>query len=387
MAGESARAVALKKRAIAERLLRDADAYERGAVGEEATARALAALPGLEWRLFHDVRWPGRRFANIDHVVVGPQGIFVIDTKAWTGHLDVRAGVLRQNGHRRMKTVAGAASAAAAVRELLPELDPETVKPVLCFARVQPVFGWVDDLMLCSTENVVTLLTSRPKLLSEAEVGAMAELLAQSLHSATALVPRVTAKVRRRPVRAQSRNAGLVRSILGVVVVAGLVLVGLRFDVLQRLGDLSGRTIAGIVAPAQPIGVTQSVAGGVTRPNLDVTATGLAATESRTPGVHADQGRVVMVVEMTIRNQGDRTWVSEPGTSVVLRDEATASYFAATAYTHVKAGRVLPSVIRLAPGRATRGFVVFEVPRRTTITEIDLSVGPETPKTVRWSVD
>src|SRR4051812_10265743 len=129
MAGESARAVAPRRRARAKALLRSADRFEQGAAGEESTARALAALPELDWRVFHDVHWPGRRYANVDHVVVGPSGVFVIDSKSWSGDVAVADGVLRQNGHRRERHVLAAIEAAAAVAELVPALDPSTTKP------------------------------------------------------------------------------------------------------------------------------------------------------------------------------------------------------------------------------------------------------------------
>ncbi len=93
-----------------------------------------------------------------------------------------------------------------------------------------------------------------------------------------------------------------------------------------------------------------------------------------------------MAVQMTIHNQGDRTWVSQPGTSVVMRDEADETHRPVPAFTKVEAGRVLPQTFRLAPGKTIRGFVVFEVPRRTTIDQIKLTVGPDGPQTVRWSV-
>jgi hypothetical protein len=35
---------------------------------EQATADALTALPAERWTVMHDVRWPGRSVANIDHV-------------------------------------------------------------------------------------------------------------------------------------------------------------------------------------------------------------------------------------------------------------------------------------------------------------------------------
>ena len=69
-----------------------------------------------EWTALHDVRWPGRRFANIDHIVIGPGGIFVVDSKNWSGNLTFSGGVLRQNGRSREPAVARCADSALAVR-------------------------------------------------------------------------------------------------------------------------------------------------------------------------------------------------------------------------------------------------------------------------------
>ena len=85
--------------------------------------------------MFHDVRWPGRPRANIDHIAVGPGGVFVIDSKNWAGSIAVRDGVLLQNGRRRESTVAGAGEAALAITGLLGNL-PAT--GVLCFVRDEP---------------------------------------------------------------------------------------------------------------------------------------------------------------------------------------------------------------------------------------------------------
>jgi hypothetical protein len=76
----------------------DLDRWRRGADGELATAEMLAALPGRRWVVLHDraVPAPGSR-ANIDHVAVGPTGVWVIDSKAYraplrAGWRSVRAG-------------------------------------------------------------------------------------------------------------------------------------------------------------------------------------------------------------------------------------------------------------------------------------------------------
>lgn len=168
MAGESARAQARRAREKSERLARYAANWEKGAEGESQTAAALGHLGG-EWTHWHDLEWPGRRFANIDHLVVGPSGIFVIDSKNWSGTLTVKNNVLRQNGYGRESAVAGCADSALAVGAILPRYM-DRVRPVLCFVQQSEVDGWVREVMLCSTTNVVTMLTSRKPVLDTNEI-------------------------------------------------------------------------------------------------------------------------------------------------------------------------------------------------------------------------
>jgi hypothetical protein len=68
---------------------RDPDRWLRGAAGEIATARALDRLPARRWVVLHDRAVPGSR-ANLDHLVIGPSGVWVVDTK--TTRATVRAG-------------------------------------------------------------------------------------------------------------------------------------------------------------------------------------------------------------------------------------------------------------------------------------------------------
>jgi hypothetical protein len=94
-------------------------AWEAGALGERLVAERLAELESEGWRVLHDVHWPGRPKANLDHVLVGPGGVVVLDTKNWTGTVELRGGELRQNGHRaaRIDTVLDQANAVAALLE------------------------------------------------------------------------------------------------------------------------------------------------------------------------------------------------------------------------------------------------------------------------------
>ena len=68
----------------------DPERWLRGAAGERATAALLADLP-RRFVVGHDLALPGSR-GNIDHVVIGPSGVYVIDSKAYRRRLRVRGG-------------------------------------------------------------------------------------------------------------------------------------------------------------------------------------------------------------------------------------------------------------------------------------------------------
>jgi Holliday junction resolvase-like predicted endonuclease len=77
----------LKKERTIKRTVRRA---ERGAVAEEEVGEVLGRLPE-GWEVFHDVRSP---YGNIDHVLVGDDGIFVIETKSHRGRVSAQGSTL-----------------------------------------------------------------------------------------------------------------------------------------------------------------------------------------------------------------------------------------------------------------------------------------------------
>jgi Nuclease-related domain len=66
----------------------DERAWRRGAAGEEEVARQLDKL-GPSWRVIHSVP-VGSNDTDIDHVVIGPPGVFTLNTK---NHLGKRVTV------------------------------------------------------------------------------------------------------------------------------------------------------------------------------------------------------------------------------------------------------------------------------------------------------
>jgi len=116
-------------------------AWARGALGEQALATALADLPDI--RMLHDRRVPRTR-GNIDCLVIGPAGVFVVDAKQHEGLIEVRdVGPLfspdlrlyvgRHNRSRLADDMGWQVKAVRAALESvgLDELPP--IIPVLCF--------------------------------------------------------------------------------------------------------------------------------------------------------------------------------------------------------------------------------------------------------------
>jgi hypothetical protein len=75
--------------------------WQRGAAGERHTARLLDRLPHDGYVVFHDLAVPGSP-ANVDHLVIGPSGVFMIDSKQWTGSVHQGADGLAWHNHYRL---------------------------------------------------------------------------------------------------------------------------------------------------------------------------------------------------------------------------------------------------------------------------------------------
>lgn len=74
--------------------------WYKGAIGEIAVGRVLTSL-GTEWTLLHAVP-VGYKEADIDHVLIGPAGVFTINTKNHSGQSVWVAGqVLMVSGQKK----------------------------------------------------------------------------------------------------------------------------------------------------------------------------------------------------------------------------------------------------------------------------------------------
>lgn len=71
------------------------DTWGEGARGEFRVGAELERLHEQGFHVFHD--WDSGR-GNVDHFVVGPQGIFAVETKAWNGKITAEGDNLSKNG-------------------------------------------------------------------------------------------------------------------------------------------------------------------------------------------------------------------------------------------------------------------------------------------------
>lgn len=137
---------------------------------ERTTGAILDGLRSAGWSVFHDVRLPGRHRTRVDHVVVGPPGVFVIEAKSSAGRIEIRDDNFWCRGRRQDRVVGQASEASMMVAGLVSGPAAATVRGALCFVREEPVAGWCYDVMISSTTNLRDMLTSRPTVLSPDEV-------------------------------------------------------------------------------------------------------------------------------------------------------------------------------------------------------------------------
>lgn len=100
------------------------DRHDRGASGEERVGALLGRLESQGWRVIHDVRLD---HGNVDHIALGPAGLFTIETKSHPGPVHLRrihGATLRQaQGHA----------------QALEAIVGERVEPLVVYSR-----AWVD---------------------------------------------------------------------------------------------------------------------------------------------------------------------------------------------------------------------------------------------------
>jgi hypothetical protein len=142
--------------------------HDRGATGEEHVGGLLDPLSDRGWLVIHDATL-GR--GNVDHILIGPPGIFTIETKSHPGPI-------------RVARLHGAMlSQAQAQRRTIERVTGVEVEPLIVFSR-----AWVDRPMarrkgvrVVPARMLVRYLSRQPARLSREEIERRYRLVAQAL--------------------------------------------------------------------------------------------------------------------------------------------------------------------------------------------------------------
>ena len=277
-------------------------AWAAGAEGERRVAQALSVLPE-PWVVLHDrlIR-PGLTESNLDHLVVGPAGVILIDAKNWGGNVTEWNGGLYQ--HRwdaagrptHESKHAEVAKVHAMGRETATRLGMP-VTPVLCLAGSRSAqFGepqQVRGIWVVPVARLVGWLEARPRAVEDDALGRLSTLVMTEFPSTTtdpALLAAIGAdltraqrsKVLTRPRRAGSavmtrptgqparRRAvpsprGRRRSVAARRFVALLGMAALWWVVANGAIEAVSRTASGLMSRAASGVVTGTLPGAVTQ--------------------------------------------------------------------------------------------------------------------------
>jgi hypothetical protein len=150
--------------------------WYRGALGEIAVGRILATLPS-EWTVFHALP-VGKKGADIDHLVIGPGGVFTINTKNHSGKSVWVAGHTLMVSGQKQPHIRNADYEAARVTKILRERAPwlPPAQPVL--AIVDPksltVKAKPEHTTVLSAARLRRWLAKRPTVLSAEQLAEIA---------------------------------------------------------------------------------------------------------------------------------------------------------------------------------------------------------------------
>ncbi len=143
--------------------------HDRGATGEEQVGGLLDELAGDDWQVIHDA---SLGHGNVDHILIGPAGVFTVETKSHPGPIKVA----RVHG--------ATLSQAQAQRKAIERIVGVPVEPLIVFSR-----AWVDKplarrkgVRVTPARMLAGYLERRPAALTREQVEQTRARVAEALH-------------------------------------------------------------------------------------------------------------------------------------------------------------------------------------------------------------
>nr|WP_269724414.1 nuclease-related domain-containing protein [Pseudofrankia inefficax] len=136
--------------------------WTAGGRGEQNVTRVLVGMDDAGWHVLPDRQWPGSRRANIDVILVGPGGVFVIDVKNWR-EASVRDGRLWRGDADADDELGKLVRQTVAVEEVLAEagLPPTEVIPLLVLAGRRNIRAALDRVLVIGEDDLVREVVPR----------------------------------------------------------------------------------------------------------------------------------------------------------------------------------------------------------------------------------
>jgi hypothetical protein len=142
------------------------------ATGETSVRRLLATLPA-DWTAFHAVPI-GENNTDIDHILVGPGGIFTIDSRRYSGkHIRVGSRTVTVSGQGRAPLSAATQEAervTLVLRERMPLVAP--VQPVIALVDARQISfrGRPEQVKVLDARGLLCWLEGLQPVLSDDEI-------------------------------------------------------------------------------------------------------------------------------------------------------------------------------------------------------------------------
>jgi hypothetical protein len=205
--------------------------WYRGALGELAVGEVLAEL-GPDWRVLHAVP-VGQRGSDIDHVVVGPGGVFTLNTKNHSGQDVWVAGRTFMVAGQRAPHIRNSEHEASRAAKLLSAAvgRPVPVRPVLVVVspRKLTVREEPREVAVVTAARLLRWLHKRDEVLTPAEVEDVAAAATRPETWRAKPGPLADAAQVRAAfdgLEREERRAGRVRAAWGLGAAAALVIAG-----------------------------------------------------------------------------------------------------------------------------------------------------------------
>jgi hypothetical protein len=151
--------------------------FYKGARGEERVSAILSSLPGT-YHVFNDFL---ALSSHVDHVVVGPEGVFAIETKYWAGTVTLDDEFILLNGDMPERSpLSQVLKEAKTVKSELKNLGWNgDVTPILAFASdtFEPRRAEKSGVLIINASELLDVFDSRREVMESEELNRLVSLM------------------------------------------------------------------------------------------------------------------------------------------------------------------------------------------------------------------